>query len=507
MAEYYQNPILNCDFSDPDAIRVGEDYYMIASSFTYLPGVPILHSRNLVHWERIGYCVRELPFKRYEKPAHGCGTWAPALRYQDGRFYAFIPLPDEGIFVTTALNPAGEWSPLRCIRKASGWIDPCPLWDEDGTVYMAHAFANSRCGIKHKIQISRLNPETLEVVEDGPVVFDGEQTQPTAEGPKLYKRNGWYYIFIPAGGVKTGWQTVLRSREIYGPYEEKIVLHQGNTDINGPHQGAWVDTPDGENWFLHFQEMGTCGRVVHLQPLCWREDWPFIGQELNGDGIGEPVREWRLPGKSLQASEKMVRCGWSRQEVFGLQWQWQANPKPEWRVRGTTDQETMELAVMPGNGTDVVSLWEQPNVLSQMIPSPDFRVEVTLEQRHSIDGERVGAGILGMTYSAVELIYESGGSRLCLLKGDAESDGPTAAAVETTISSVEMAGAMAEVILEIKGGSTVQYFYRKDGIVIPLGPALPVSPGVWTGARLAVFVRGVSETPKGTGIFRNFGLE
>ena len=93
----YQNPVLPMDFSDPDAIRVGEDYYLISSSFTYLPGVPVLHSKDLVHWERIGNCVERLPFDRYAQPAHGCGTWAPALRYHAGRFYAFIPLPDEGI--------------------------------------------------------------------------------------------------------------------------------------------------------------------------------------------------------------------------------------------------------------------------------------------------------------------------------------------------------------------------------------------------------------------------
>ena len=205
----YQNPVLPMDFSDPDAIRVGEDYYLISSSFTYLPGVPVLHSKDLVHWERIGNCVERLPFDRYAQPAHGCGTWAPALRYHAGRFYAFIPLPDEGIFYTEATDPAGPWSALHCVKSASGWIDPCPLWDDDGSVYMAHAFAKSRCGIKHKIQLSRLDPETLEVVEDGPIVFDGTLSQPTAEGPKMYKRNGWYYIFIPAGGVEYGWQTVL----------------------------------------------------------------------------------------------------------------------------------------------------------------------------------------------------------------------------------------------------------------------------------------------------------
>ena len=306
----YQNPILPMDFSDPDAVRVGEDYYLISSSFTYLPGVPVLHSKDLVHWERIGNCVERLPFDRYAQPAHGCGTWAPALRYHAGRFYAFIPLPDEGIFYTEATDPAGPWSALHCVKSASGWIDPCPLWDDDGSVYMAHAFAKSRCGIKHKIQLSRLDPETLEVVEDGPIVFDGTLSQPTAEGPKMYKRNGWYYIFIPAGGVEYGWQTVLRARNVYGPYEEKIVMHQGASSINGPHQGAWVTAPDGSDWFLHFQDRFELGRVVHLQPMCWHSDWPFIGLEQNGDGIGDLLvdGENSVLGLQIDLQRRLIRA-------------------------------------------------------------------------------------------------------------------------------------------------------------------------------------------------------
>lgn len=215
----YRNPVLYMDYSDPDVIRVGEDYYMVASSFTYLPGVPLLHSRDLIHWEQLAWCVEKLPFARYDLPAHGCGTWAPAIRYHDGMFYVFIPLPDEGIFVTTAKNPAGPWSELHCIKQACGWIDPCPFWDDDGSAYMAHAYAKSRCGIKHRIDVCRMAPDASRLLDDGVEVFNNELMHPTMEGPKFYKRNGWYYIFAPAGGVGTGWQVALRSRSPLGPYE------------------------------------------------------------------------------------------------------------------------------------------------------------------------------------------------------------------------------------------------------------------------------------------------
>ncbi len=507
---YYRNPVLNCDFSDPDAIRVGGDYYMIASSFTYVPGVPVLHSTDLVNWDRIGYCVRELPFERYQKPAHGCGTWAPALRYHDGIFYAFIPMPDEGIFVTSARNPAGEWEPLRCIKKAVGWIDPCPFWDEDGRVYMVHAFANSRCGIKHKIQMSSLDPVTLEVTEDGPIVFDGFQTQPTAEGPKLYKRNGWYYIFIPAGGVAAGWQTALRSRNIYGPYEEKIVLHQGNSGINGPHQGAWVTDPNGKDWFLHFQDAKTVGRVIHLQPMCWRENWPFIGQEQNGDGIGEPVEEWPCPvqgkktGETVQSQGKSVRIAPPFSDDFhggkpGLMWQWQANFRTEWLAaqKQLKEEDGLALSILPTKA----SLWEQPNVLSQMIPGKTFRAEVTAELRGAKAGSRAGIGILGLSYSFLEVVQTSEGRKLQLGQGEAKSSAPTAAATEEIVGVLEGAPEQVRLAVEVTEGTWGSYFVNGK----ELSGRFPVSRAVWTGARLGLYARG--EEKCGVAVFKEFRME
>lgn len=479
----YRNPILPMDFSDPDPLRVGEDYYLISSSFTYLPGVPVLHSRDLVHWERIGYCVERLPFPRYEKPAHGCGTWAPSLRYHDGKFYAFIPLPDEGIFYTEATNPAGPWSELRCIREACGWIDPCPLWDEDGQVYMAHAFAKSRCGIKHKIQISRLDPETLQVIDDGPIVFDGTLTQPTTEGPKLYRRNGWYYIFVPAGGVPQGWQTVLRSRNIYGPYEDRIVLHQGNTQVNGPHQGGWVTDTQGRDWFLHFQDQDALGRIVHLQPLCWHNDWPFIGTEQNGDGIGEPVTEWELPGGDA-VPEFTVSDRFPSGKP-GLQWQWQANPHPDRWLRPETGEGLNLVCGTQG------SLWKQPNLLSQMLPGADFTASVRLSLRDASAGARTGIAIMGHSYSAVELCRNSAQCSVRLLQGTVCSQAPDGDAEERILLEKPIDSDEIIVTMKVEQAQQVEYgFCTPDGLTESLGEPLPVTPATWTGARLGLYARG-----------------
>jgi beta-xylosidase len=260
----YSNPIIHADYSDPDVIRVGNDFYMTASSFNCSPGLPVLHSVNLVNWEIIGYALqKQPPFDVFNFPQHGNGVWAPAIRYHNGEFFIYWGDPDFGIYVVKAKNPEGPWSEPHLVHAAKGWIDPCPFWDDDGKAYLVHAFAGSRSGIKSVLVINEMSPCGLSIDEKCTLVFDGHENHRTIEGPKLYKRNGYYYIFAPAGGVKPGWQTVLRSKNIYGPYEIKTVLHQGNTPINGPHQGGWVELESGESWFIHFRDKDAYGRIVY----------------------------------------------------------------------------------------------------------------------------------------------------------------------------------------------------------------------------------------------------
>jgi beta-xylosidase len=248
----YRNPVISADYSDPDVVRVGDDFYMIASSFNCMPGIPVLHSNDLVNWRIVNHVFDRLPYPVYDRPAHGCGAWAPSIRYHDGRFWVFFCSPDEGLFMSTASDPVGDWLPLHQVKAVTGWIDPCPFWDDDGQAYLVHAFANSRVGIKSVLHMCRMKPDGTEVVDDGGrIIFDGAESHPTMEGPKMYKRDGVYTIFAPAGGVAGGWQVVLRSENIYGPYEDRIVMAQGGTEINGPHQGGWVELESGESWFVH----------------------------------------------------------------------------------------------------------------------------------------------------------------------------------------------------------------------------------------------------------------
>jgi beta-xylosidase len=327
----YKNPIIYADYSDPDVIRVGDDYYLVSSSFSHFPGLPVLHSKDLVNWTIIGHACQEYPFPEFENPQHGDAIWAPSIRYHNNEFYIYFGDPDHGVFMTKAKNPAGPWEPLKLIKKVTGWIDCCPLWDADGSAYLVHAFANSRCGIKSILAINKMNEEGTKILDPGMLVFNGQINHVTIEGPKLYKRNGYYYIFAPAGGVKSGWQTILRSKNIFGPYEDKIALEQGSTMVNGPHQGAWITTQNGEDWFIHFQDRYAYGRLVFLEPMNWKDDWPVIGVDYDKNGIGEPVSEFKKPnvGNVFPEMAPQVNDEFNDSKP-GLQWQWNSNYRKEW---------------------------------------------------------------------------------------------------------------------------------------------------------------------------------
>ena len=395
----YKNPILYADYSDPDACRAGEDYFMIASSFCNAPGLPVLHSKDLVNWKVVNYILPKVPEERYDKPVHGCGVWAPAIRYHEGTFFACFPMPDEGIYMSTTKDPFGTWSEPVNIRPGAGWIDPCPFWDDDGRAYLVAGVAKSRIGYKSVLHMIEMQPDGMGLIGEAKVVFDGNlNEQETIEGPKLYKRNGWYYIFAPAGGVKTGWQTVLRSRNIFGPYEYRVVMRQGDTPVNGPHQGAWVDTVTGEDWFLHFQDVYAAGRIIHLQPMSWKEDWPIIGIAKDGNDYGEPVLTYRKPNVGEAAKEAEI-CEPDASDDFskntlGLQWQWNANPKEDW-YKLTSEG----LCLNAVKQEEKIKHGDYPNLLLQKWPAPEFICDTTLSLTGLKANEEAGVISMGVKYA------------------------------------------------------------------------------------------------------------
>jgi beta-xylosidase len=487
----FKNPVLHADYSDPDAIRVGDDFYLVASSFEDIPGLPILHSKDLVNWSILTHALkRQPPFEHFSKTQHGNGVWAPSIRYYKNEFYIYYPDPDFGIYVIKAKNAAGPWSEPILVEAGKGLIDPCPLWDDNGKVYLVHGFAGSRAGIKSIIVVKQLNTEGTKVTDAGKIVFDGHDADPTIEGPKFYKRNGYYYIFAPAGGVSTGWQLALRSKNIYGPYERKVVMDQGASKINGPHQGAWVTTQTGEDWFLHFQDKEAYGRVVHLNPMKWINDWPVIGVDKNGDGKGEPVTVYKKPnvGKTYPIQTPVESDEFNSNEL-GLQWQWMANPKATWFF---TNPSNGSLRLYSERIDSVANLWFAPNVLLQKFPAEEFMVttKLTFTPNAKLENEKAGLTIMGMSYANIALKSKKDGLYVVytVCKESDKSKPETETILTKTTSGIIFFR------VRVVAGGKCQFSYSVDGIVFTdAGDTFKAEVGRWIGAKFGIFCTRMSQ--------------
>jgi beta-xylosidase len=489
----YKNPILHADYSDPDVIRVGNDFYLISSSFEDVPGLPVLHSKDLVNWEIIGHALeRQPPFEHFSVPRHGEGVWAPAIRYHTGEFYIYYPDPDHGIYMIKAKRPEGPWSEPVLVAAGRGLEDPCPLWDDDGQAYLVHAYAGSRAGIKSIIAVNRLNKEGTKVTDEGILVYDGHEHDPTIEGPKFYKRNGYYYIFAPAGGVSTGWQLVLRSKNVYGPYERRVIMDQGSSPTNGPHQGAWVSTSTGEDWFLHFQDKGAYGRILHLEPMRWVHDWPVAGIDKDGDGKGEPVLRYKKPsvGKiyPIQTPQESDEFNGT---TLGLQWQWMANPKAGWYFMNSSNGSLRLFSDrLPDSAKN---LWDAGNVLLQKFPAEEFMVTTRLSftPNPKLENEKAGLVVMGFSYGGLALKSKKDGVYLVrticrdAVKGKEEQEEEV----------MKMSSPTVYLRVRVGKGARCIFSYSVDGKSFTrVGDEFTAEGGRWIGAKVGLFCTRETQT-------------
>lgn len=499
----YRNPVLHADYSDPDVCAVGEDYFLTASSFNCTPGLPILHSKDLVNWKIVNYALKKVePVEYYNEARHGKGVWAPSIRFHEGVFYIYWGDPDFGIFMVKTRDPYGEWDKPVLVKAGKGMIDPCPLWDDDGRVYLAHAWAGSRAKFNSVLTVCEMNKEGTAVISDPVLVFDGNDgVNHTIEGAKFYKRNGFYYLFAPAGGVVSGWQLVMRSKDVYGPYEARIVMAQGKTDINGPHQGGWVDTPAGESWFLHFQDKGAYGRVLHLNPMKWINDWPVIGVDKDGDGCGDPVSCYRKPktGKTYPI-ETPVESDEFDTRKLGLQWEWHANYQD---VFGFTTNMGYVRIYGHELSPHFKNFWEVPNLLMQKFPAEEFTATAKLKVSAKDDGQLSGLIIMGWDYSWIGV--EKQGEKFLLKQAvckDAEQGNleqvSTLAVLEP--SRKFEAGLFPNyereiyIRVHVDKGAYCRFSYSLDGKKFTeAGTLFKARQGKWIGAKVGMF----SVTPHG----------
>jgi beta-xylosidase len=483
----FKNPVLYADYSDPDVCRAGDDYWMTASSFNCSPGLPVLHSKDMINWRLVNYAIqKQYPLDVFDKPQHGNGVWAPCIRFHEGEFYIFYGDPDYGIYMLKTKNPEGKWSDPVLVKAGKGLIDPSPFWDEDGKLYVSHAYAGSRAGLKSVLAIFECTSDASKAVTESKLIFDGHVGNSTIEGTKFHKRNGYYYILAPAGGVATGWQLALRSKSVYGPYETKMVLHQGKTDINGPHQGAWVDTPKGEDWFFHFQDLKEYGRIVHLQPMVWKNDWPVIGLDKDGDGCGEPVSVWRKPdvGKIYPVSTPPESDEFNENKL-GLQWQWHANEQVLWSF---TDASKGVLRLfsypVPEQST---SLWQQPNLLLQKFPAPEFTVttKISFHPDSRYFGEKAGLLIMGYDYAHLQI--ENTDKGFILSQNACKSANKSGKEVINASVSVQQSTVYFRVKVS-KGGKCNFSYSLDEKKFISLGNEFQANSGQWIGAKAGFFI-------------------
>ena len=489
----YTNPVINADYSDPDACAVGEDYYLTASSFNCIPGLPVLHSKDMVNWEIIGHALKtQYPTEEYDNPSHGNGVWAPSIRYHDGEFYIFWGDPDHGVVMVKAKDPAGEWSEPLCVIPGKGMIDTTPLWDDDGRCYLTYAFANSRSRFASVIVVRELSADGTKAIGDPVIVFDGNGTEcRTCEGPKFYKRDGWYWIMFPAGGVPTGFQVAMRSKNVYGPYESKIVLAQGKSKVNGPHQGAWVHTAFGEDWFLHFQDKGCYGRVVHLQPVTWKDNWPVMGVDKDGDYCGDPVTTYRKPKTSANVQvQNPAESDEFNSPIIGKQWQWHANYDQKFGMPtafGTYRIYTHKLS------DGFVNFWEVPNLMLQKTPADKFTATAKIRFTAKDQNQFGGLIMMGLDYSA--LVVKRVGDEFQLQRitcKNADKGKPETVDVIATLKPTEVdtidyqPGIHEDIYLRMKvDGGKCRFYYSLDGRKYKdAGTEFAMREGKWIGAKM-----------------------
>lgn len=489
----YTNPVINADYSDPDVCVAGEDYYLTASSFNCIPGLPVLHSKDLVNWEIVGHAVKELePKQEFDRPSHGNGIWAPSIRYHNGEFYIYWGDPDYGVFMVKAKDPAGEWSKPLCVIPGKGLIDTTPLWDDDGRCYLVNAYANSRSRFASVIAIRELSADGTKPIGNPVIIYDGNGTESrTCEGPKIYKRDGWYWVMFPAGGVPTGFQVAMRSKNPFGPYESKVILAQGKTKINGPHQGAWVHTKFGEDWFLHFQDKEAYGRVVHLQPVTWKDNWPVMGVDKDGDYCGEPVMTCRKP----KTSGKVQVVNPAESDEFsdtrlGLQWQWHANYNETFGMPtafGSYRVYTHKVSEKFQN------LWEVPNLLLQKTPADKFTATTKIRFTSKDQNQTGGLLMMGLDYSG--LVVKRVGNDFQLLqiscksadKGKPQTEQLIATLKPTAVDQIDyQPGTHIDIYMRMSVNDGKMHFsYSLDGKkYTKCGTEFTMREGKWIGAKI-----------------------
>lgn len=404
----YTNPLISADFPDPDVIRVGDTYYMVTTTMFVFPGVTVLKSQDLVNWEYCSNAVPRFDFgKCYDLDScnrYGHGQWATSMKYHNGKFYLLFITLNEGGFVCEADKAEGPWT---ITHLPKGFYDPGLFFDDNGKIYVAQGYG--------KISITEVNDRLVAIGPDS-LVFTGN-IRGGLEGTHVYKINGYYYLYCTYGG-RDGMQVALRSKNIYGPYEQKLLLYDTTQGINyGIHQGALVQTQTGEWWTILFVDSGPFGRFPSLQPVTWKDDWPMIG--INGKAVvtyKKPAVGKVYPPKSLPTSDEFDDA------KLGMHWGWNHNPdSTKWTLmqkRGSLRLITVKPAA---------SLREAQNTLTQRPFAKPKKMGPTiattkLDVSQMKDGDVAGFAVFQDPYAFIAVKRVKGASYLLMVNNGTPID-------------------------------------------------------------------------------------
>jgi len=475
----FTNPLMWGDWPDPDIIRVDDEFYFISTSMHYVPGCPIAKSKDLVNWTMAGYAIQ-----RYEEdPRYDMkggtlylnGSWAATIRYHNGLFYVGfctpygLGIPKGHFSMCTAKDVKGPWT--RTIFPEYLY-DPGLLFDDDGKVYIVHG--------QSTLYVTELNTDALSV--KGQPVKIIENTH--QEGSHFYKINGKYYILGAAGGTQ-GRQVCLRSDNIYGPYESKVVINDDSSyPGNGLHQGGMVQLKNGEWWSIIMQDRGPIGRVPHLEPISWVDGWPMPGKE------GKGVVTCQKPdvGSSYPVATPATSDEFNATEL-GLQWQWNHNPDPEkWSFVDRSGYLRLKAS-------KAIDLMNACNTLTQRVQGPTSEGIVEMDVRGLKDGNVAGFGVFQSPYAYIAVKQEGKTRKIVMVNNN------------KTITTVEKEFRGNKIWFKATCSHTgfkALFSYSIDGKHFnPIGNELQMDLGLdWTANRFALF--NYSTTDTGIGGYADF---
>ena len=486
----FKNPVVMADFPDPDVVRAGDTFYMVSTTMHLFPGATILKSKDLVNWE---YCAQPLAqlsaSDRYnllnDQNAYAAGMWACSMAYHDGTFYILINGNDAGGFVLSTTNPEGTWDMKKLSRI---YYDPGMLFD-NGKVYVA-------CGI-NDIKICELDEKFNFKQERSVVTREGSGL----EGCHLYKIGDYYYIYATYGGWPSG-QVAFRSKNIFGPYEEKVLVEKLiDNKPNTIHQGALIETPTGEWWTIMQQDVGCLGRFPNLQPVKWTDDWPIVGNK------GVPYETTTKPKTGAATKRQPLPTNDNfRSYPLGMQWQWNHNP----------DNSAWSLFERPGwlrlrTSTTVSRLTQARNMLTQRIFAFEKSASigtVRLDARNLQEGDHAGICIFQDPYAMLAVTVKDGKKQLVWRQDTlrVRNDfNPKEQVQSVDIDSIVYLRATVSY-----STSKTQFYYSLDNITYqPIGgeTTLGFSLTVFVGARFGIFCYATKEESAGYADFDWFSTE